>query len=416
MNLIPDIVDRQPELTRWRRDIHAHPELAFAETRTADFVAGQLSAYGIDVTRGLGNTGVVGTLSAGSSSKAIGLRADMDALPMDEHNTFAHKSKYSGKMHGCGHDGHTVTLLAAARYLAQSKNFDGTVQLIFQPAEEANKAGSGARSMIEDGLFERFPVDQIFAFHNAPGLKAGVIATRPGPLMASMDLFDVTVTGRGCHGAMPHTGIDPINIAAHLQLAWQSIVSRTVDPVKSAVISPTSITTGESWSVIPDSVNIKGSVRTLSTAVRKHVEDRFWHVTQHVVEGYGGTVDIAYWPNYPVTNNHVEQAAFACKVAASVVGEDRVFGNTEPCMGSEDFGCMLEEVPGCYVFIGNSAPGADAARASFNGHSRESLTEDFGDHAVPNACMVHDPNYDFNDKIIPVAASFFVGLVEKSLR
>ena len=256
MKLISEIVAENKELTQWRQDIHAHPELAFEESRTAKFVASQLESYGIEVTRGVGKTGVVGTLKAGSSNKAIGLRADMDALPMEELNTFAHKSKHPGCMHGCGHDGHTVMLLAAARYLAKSKNFDGTVQFIFQPAEEANDNGSGAKAMINDGLFDRFAMDNVFALHNGPGFIAGAIATRSGVISASMDLFTVTIQGTGTHGAWPNNGNDPLMVAAQMLIAWQTIISRNVSAEDAAVISATSIVAGDSWNVIPETAVI----------------------------------------------------------------------------------------------------------------------------------------------------------------
>ncbi len=407
MNLIDDIILWHNELTQWRRDIHAHPELAFEETRTADFVASQLESYGIEVTRGVGETGLVGTLKRGSSNKAIGLRADMDALPMDELNTFAHKSKCPGRMHGCGHDGHTVMLLAAARYLAQSRNFNGTVQFIFQPAEEANAQGSGAKAMIADGLFERFPVDCVFALHNAPGLKAGAIATLSGPAMASMDLFDVTIKGHGTHGAVPESGVDPVVIAAAMISAWQTIVSRNVSPQQSTVISATTITAGNSWNVIPDSAVIRGSIRSLSPEIQKLVYERFHQLTHSIAEGFGATVDIDYRQEYPVTVNDEQQTAFACEVAKSIVGEDHLIPDAPPVMGSEDFAAMLEVKPGCYLWVGNSDPADSQGETSSNNL--------LGHLTVNDPCMVHEPTYDFNDKIIPVGATLFVRLAEQYL-
>jgi len=407
LNLIDDIVAWHNELTQWRRDIHAHPELAFEETRTADFVASQLESYGIEVTRGVGKTGLVGTLKRGSSNKAIGLRADMDALPMDELNTFAHKSKTPGCMHGCGHDGHTVMLLAAARYLAQSRDFNGTVQFIFQPAEEANAIGSGAKAMIDDGLFERFPMDSVFALHNAPGLKAGAIATRPGPIMASMDLFEVTVTGQGTHGALPESGIDPVVIAAAMISAWQTIVSRNIGPQQGAVISATTLVAGNSWNVIPQTATIRGSIRALSPEVQQTIYERFHQLTESIAEGFGATVEIVYRKEYPVTMNDGQQTAFACEVAKSIVGEDHATADAPSAMGSEDFAALLEVKPGCYLWLGNSDPVE---------RDNEPVSNDpLGHLEVSDPCMVHEPTYDFNDKIIPVGATLFVRLAEQYL-
>ena len=415
MNLIDDIVLWHKELTQWRRDIHAHPELAFEETRTADFVASQLESYGINVTRGVGKTGVVGTLKVGSSNKAIGLRADMDALPMDELNTFSHKSKTPGCMHGCGHDGHTVMLLAAARYLAQSRDFDGTVQFIFQPAEEANDNGSGAKAMIDDGLFERFPVDSVFAVHNAPGLKTGAIATKPGAIMASMDLFEVTITGQGTHGAIPHSGTDQLIIAAQMLLAWQTIISRNVDPLQSAVISATSITSGDSWNVIPESVSIKGSIRTLSAETQQLIHDRFHCLTQQLAAGFGVAVKINYRHSYPATINDKAQTAMACTVAVDIVGEDQILTDIPAGMGSEDFSYMLQEKPGCYLFIGNSDPSGDKEYSGIEKRKLPEQSDLLEQLTIHDACMVHNPSYDFNDAILPVGATFFVRLVERCL-
>ena len=412
MKLITDITDTHTEFTQWRRDIHAHPELAFEESRTADFVAKQLESWGIEVTLGIGKTGLVGTLKVGSTNKAIGLRADMDALPMDELNTFVHKSKHSGCMHGCGHDGHTVMLLAAARYLAQSKHFDGTVQFIFQPAEEANSTGSGARAMIEDGLFNRFPVDAVFALHNCPDMVAGAVATCSGAITASMDLFEVTITGQGTHGAYPHSGIDPVLISAQLVTAWQSIISRNVDAQESAVISATSINTGDSWNVIPETAVIKGSVRTLSPAVRKLVQERFHNLTHALVEAFGATVTIDYRALYPATINTPEQTDFACDVAASIFGENRVLRSTPAGMGSEDFACMLEERPGCYLLLGATNP--PGGQASLEGKDI-SLPADQKHFEATNVPLLHEPTYDFNDEILPQGATLFVRLAERYL-
>ena len=411
MKLIPEIVLAQEELTEWRRDIHAHPELAFEETRTADFVAIQLESWGIEVTRGVGKTGVVGTLKVGSSDKAIGLRADMDALPMEEQNTFAHKSKNPGCMHGCGHDGHTVMLLAAARYLAKSKNFDGTVQFIFQPAEEANGIGSGAKAMVEDGLFDRFPVDNIFAVHNAPDLIAGVIATRPGVMTASMDLFEVTIFGEGSHGAFPNEGNDPIMIAVQMLMAWQTIISRNVDAQDSAVVSATSINAGDSWNVIPDAVVIRGSIRTLSPKVRALINTRFYEITNNTAKAFGAEVAIKYQSIAPSCVNDKKETAFACDVAESIFGEGRVLRSKPKDMGSEDFSYLLDEVGGCYLIIGGAQ--VPAGEDPLSGKNINDLGLD--PLRFRNACLLHQPDYDFSDEIIPHGATLFVVLVERYL-
>lgn len=391
MNLIEEITSNHAELTEWRRDIHAHPELAFDESRTAALVAERLESFGIEVTRGVGGTGVVGTLRSGTSERSVGLRADMDALPMEELNDFRHKSKYPGKMHGCGHDGHTVMLLGAARYLAEKRQFDGTVQFVFQPAEEANDNGSGAKAMIADGLFDHFPIDKIFGMHNykLPGLKTGGVAVWPGPVAASMDLFEVRVTGHGCHGALPHMGADPVLICAHLVSAWQTIVSRNVNPLQSAVISATTIQAGDSWNVIPETALIRGSIRALSPGVRELVEDRFRRITEDVCSAFGATAVIDFrHETLPVVNTE-DEAALVCEVARELVGEDYLLDDFLPTMGSEDFAWYLEHCPGAYLFIGNGAG--------------------------PAACAVHEAKYDFNDDILPIGASLWARLAEKAL-
>lgn len=413
MQLIPEIVVDNKKHSQWRRDLHAHPELAFEESRTADFVASQLESYGIEVTRAVGKTGVVGTLKVGSSDKAIGLRADMDALPMEELNTFAHKSKHPGCMHGCGHDGHTVMLLAAARYLAKSKNFNGTVQFIFQPAEEANGNGSGAKAMIDDGLFDRFAMDNVFAMHNSPGLIAGAIATRPGVISASMDLFEVTIQGKGAHGSSPHNGNDPLIIAAQMLLAWQTIISRNVTSEEAAVISATSITAGDSWNVIPDIAVIKGSVRTRSPLVRELIEQRFCQLTQNIAEAFGALVTVDYRTTYPSCINNPKQTAFACKVAETIFGPDRVLSNMPlEGMGSEDFAYMQQHRPSCYLLLGAESmpPGEDPSK----GKNIRDIDER-GYFEIMDACLLHQPDYDFNDDIIPHGATLFAGLAEKYL-
>lgn len=414
MNIINQILVQQDEYVQWRRDIHAHPELAFEESRTSSFVLSQLRSYGIGVTQGLGKTGLVATIKNGNSSKSLGLRADMDALPMEELNTFSHKSTIPGKMHGCGHDGHTVILLAAARYLSETKNFNGTVHFIFQPAEEANAVGSGAKAMIDDGLFERFPMDCVFALHNGPGLEAGAVATRPGALMASMDIFEVTIEGQGTHGAIPHTGVDPLMIGSQLVVAWQSIVSRNVNAADSAVISATSMQSGDSFNVIPNSVTLRGTVRTLSAEARQVIKERFYMLTEQLVAGFDASVAINYREAYPTTVNDAAQVEFLCDVAASVVGSDKVISTMKPVMGSEDFAYMLEQKPGCYFYLGNSAKTSEAD--SKRSDAQEAAIDyGLGHLAIHGACMTHDPHYDFNDDIIPAGASIFVRLVERHL-
>lgn len=412
MKLQSEIIGMHEELTEWRHDLHAHPELAFEERRTADFVAEQLRSFGLEVITGIGGTGLVGTLKSGRTGKAIGLRADMDALPMNEENCFSYKSKTPGRMHGCGHDGHTVMLLGAARYLAKSRFFNGTVQFIFQPAEEANSQGSGAKAMIDDGLFERCPVDCIFALHNAPGLKAGAIATRSGPIMASMDLFEVTIKGHGTHGALPETGIDPIVIAATMISAWQTIISRNINAQHSAVMSVTTIEAGKSWNVIPTTAVIRGSVRSHCCEVQQLVRDRFCVLSHSIAEGFGAKVEIQYRNESPVTTNDSQCANFACEVASEIVGKSNVIYDAKPVMGSEDFAFMLQQRPGCYVWLGNSDPsdsmGNDARRGLM-------VPPHFGHLDIADPCMVHEPKYDFNDSIIPIGATFLSRLVERYL-
>lgn len=403
-----NIDDRLDQYIKWRKDLHAHPELAFEETRTSDFVAQQLTSFGISVERGLGGTGLVGTLSNGSSNRAIGLRADMDALPMDELNSFAHASKTPGRMHACGHDGHTVMLLAAAQQLAESPLFNGTVHFIFQPAEEANDKGSGAQAMIADGLFERFPMDCIFALHNAPGLQAGAIATRSGAIMASMDMFEVVITGKGTHGAFPQSGNDPIVIATTLINAWQTIVSRNVSSQESAVLSVTSVNAGDSFNVIPNSIVIKGSIRALSKSVQLTVKKRFIELAEHIVKGFDAAVSVDYREAYPVTVNDAHCTEFATGVAAAVVGDDHTIVDAPPVMGSEDFSYMLQEKPGCYLWIGNS----DSTNSVQSGCGHDSA---FGCLSISDPCMVHEPTYDFNDSIISPGLIFFYALVESYL-
>ena len=397
MNLIESIAAQAADITELRRDIHAHPELCFQEERTAELVARSLSDWGIEVHRGLGTTGVVGVIRQGNSPRAIGLRADMDALPMTEHNTFAHASRHPGKMHACGHDGHTAMLLAAARHLAQHRHFDGTVYLVFQPAEEG---GGGAREMIKDGLFERFPMQAIFGMHNWPGLPTGSFSICEGPVMASSNEFKITISGKGSHAALPHNGIDPVPVACQMVQAFQTIVTRNKKPTDAAVISVTMIHTGEATNVVPDTCEIQGTVRTFTLEVLDMIEQRMRDVAQHTAAAFGASVQFDFHRNYPPTINHAAEAQFVRQVMQEVVGTDMTLP-FDPTMGAEDFSFFLQAKPGAYFMIGN---GDGAHRGAYAGH----------DHSL-GPCTLHNPNYDFNDQLIPVGASLWVRLVERWL-
>ena len=390
MKVIDSIVTQAASIAAIRRDIHAHPELCYQEVRTADVVASKLTEWGIPIHRGMGVTGVVGIVKAGTSSKAIALRADMDALPMQEFNTFAHASKHANKMHACGHDGHTAMLLAAAQHFAKHRNFDGTVYLIFQPAEEG---GGGAREMIKDGLFEQFPVEAVFGMHNWPGTDIGKFAVSPGPVMASSNEFKITIHGKGGHAALPHTSVDPIPVAAALVQAFQTIISRNKKPVDAGVISVTMVHAGEATNVIPDSCEMQGTVRTFTVEVLDMIEKRMKEVTDGICSSYGATCDFEFVRNYPPTINSAPEAEFARKVMTDIVGQANVIAQ-EPTMGAEDFAYMLQAKPGCYVFIANG-----------DGSHRE-----MGHGGGP--CMLHNPSYDFNDDLIPLGATYWVRLTE----
>ena len=396
MNVIDSIVTQAASIAAVRRDIHAHPELCFEEVRTADVVAGKLTEWGIPIHRGLGKTGVVGIVKGrdgGASGRAIGLRADMDALPMQEFNTFAHASQHHGKMHACGHDGHTAMLLAAAQHFAKHRNFDGTVYLIFQPAEEG---GGGARVMIEDGLLEQFPMQAVFGMHNWPGMKMGQFAVSPGPVMASSNEFKITIHGKGGHAAMPHTGIDPVPIACQMVQAFQTIISRNKKPVDAGVISVTMMHTGEATNVVPDSCELQGTVRTFTLEVLDMIEARMKQVAEHTCAAHEATCDFEFVRNYPPTVNSAAEADFARKVMAGIVGEANVLVQ-EPTMGAEDFAFMLQAKPGAYCFIANG----DGAH------------RDMGHGGGP--CTLHNPSYDFNDDLIPLGATYWVRLVQRWL-
>ncbi|GAB4090666.1 M20 aminoacylase family protein [Hydrogenophaga soli] len=404
MNLIPPLVAQAPAMAALRRDIHAHPELCFEEVRTADVVAAKLAEWGIPVHRGLGTTGVVGVVhgrDGGACGRAVGLRADMDALPMSELNTFAHASTHPGKMHACGHDGHVAMLLAAAQHLSTHRDFDGTVYLIFQPAEEG---GGGAREMIHDGLFERFPMQAVFGMHNWPGMPVGTFAVSPGPVMASSNEFRIVIRGKGGHAALPHTGIDPVPVACQMVQAFQTIITRNKKPVDAGVISVTMIHTGEATNVIPDSCEIQGTVRTFTLEVLDLIEQRMQAVAEHTAAAFGATCEFEFVRNYPPTVNHPDEAAFAREVMATIVGPEQVLVQ-EPTMGAEDFAYMLQVKPGAYVFIGNG-DGSHRSDYEVGGHG-------LSHHVGP--CVLHNPRYDFNDALIPLGASFWVRLVERWL-
>ena len=363
MNLIEPLVAQTAELAAIRRDIHAHPELCFQEVRTADLVAAKLTAWGIPVHRGLGTTGVVGIVhgrDGGACGRAIGLRADMDALPMTELNTFAHASQHPGKMHACGHDGHTAMLLAAASHLATNRHFDGTAYLIFQPAEEG---GGGAREMIQDGLFDRFPMQAVYGMHNWPGAPVGSFAVSAGPVMASSNEFHITIHGKGGHAALHHTSIDPVPIACQMVQAFQTVISRNKKPVEAGVISVTMIHTGEATNVVPDRCDIQGTVRTFTVELLDLIERRMREIAEHTCAAFGATCTFRFKRNYPPTINHPAEAALAAEVMAQLVGADNVRPQ-EPTMGAEDFSFMLQAKPGAYVFIGN---GDGAHRAGYDG-------------------------------------------------
>ncbi|MBC3883714.1 M20 aminoacylase family protein [Undibacterium griseum] len=395
MKLIDPIIQFQHEIQQIRRDIHAHPELCYEEHRTSDVVARQLEAWGIEVVRGLGGTGVLGIIRQGDSNRAIGLRADMDALPMQEINTFAHASRHEGKMHACGHDGHTAMLLGAARYLAQHRDFDGTVYLIFQPAEEG---GGGARAMMDDGLFTQYPMDAVFGMHNWPGIPVGSFGVTAGPMMASSNEFFVTVHGKGAHAAQPQKGHDPVMTAVQIAQSWQTIISRNTSPLDSAVLSVTQIHAGSATNVIPDDARLVGTVRTFSTAVLDMIEERMRSIAEHTAAAFDSTVTFEFKRNYPPLINHARETDFAVGVLRSIFTDEQVNAAVEPTMGAEDFAFMLQHKPGCYVFIGNGDGDHRAA-----GHGL-------------GPCNLHNPSYDFNDDLLPLGATYWVRLAETYLK
>ena len=386
MPIEPKIAALHDEMTNWRRDIHAHPELGFEEERTSALVAQRLKEFGCEVTTGIAKTGVVGTIRVGNSPRAIGLRADMDCLPMDETNTFAHRSIHKGRMHACGHDGHTAMLLGAARYLAATRNFQGTVHLIFQPAEEGP---GGARVMIEEGLFEKFPCEAVFAMHNWPSLDAGKFLLRPGPLLAGAARFDIRIKGKGAHGARPETGIDPIVVASHIVAAAQSIVARNLSPHDTTVLSITQFHAGDAYNVIPETAVLRGTIRAFRTESRDLVIANLKRISSQIAAAFGAEAVAEVKLGYPPLVNDATEAAFISDVAAGIVGEENVERNAAPIMGSEDFSFMLEKVPGAFIMIGQGG--------------------------VEGGCEVHNPGYDFNDQILPLGATLFARLVETRL-
>ncbi|MGS0741281.1 M20 aminoacylase family protein [Glaciimonas sp. GG7] len=395
MKLIDPIIQFHTEIQAIRHDLHAHPELCYQEQRTADVVAGKLAEWHIPVIRGIGVTGVVGIIKKGNSDRAIGLRADMDALPVQEINTFTHASQHTGKMHACGHDGHTAMLLGAAHHLSLHGDFDGTVYLIFQPAEEG---GAGAQRMIDDGLFEQCPMEAVFGMHNWPGMPTGKFGVTPGPMMASSNEFEVIIKGKGSHAAQPHKSIDPVMVAVQLAQSWQTIVARNVNPNDSAVLSITQIHSGSATNVIPDEATLIGTVRTFSVAVLDLIEQRMREIAQHTVAAFGAEVDFRFHRNYPPLINHPKETAFAVSVMLAMSGTDNVDATVEPTMGAEDFSFMLQHKPGCYVFLGNGT-----------GDHRD------GGHGI-GPCNLHNASYDFNDALLPIGGSYWVNLAEAYLK
>ena len=387
MAIINRIGEFHDDMTAWRHDLHAHPEIAFEEVRTSSFVADKLKSFGLDeVHTGIAKTGVVGVLRNGSAGRAIGLRADMDALPIVEATGLSYASKTPGRMHACGHDGHTTMLLGAARYLAETRNFDGTVVFIFQPAEENE---GGGRVMIEEGLFERFPMERVFGMHNWPRMPLGQFAMRPGPVMAAADRFTIRLGGKGGHGAMPHVSRDPLVAAAQIVVALQTIVSREVDPVESAVVTVTQIHGGDAYNVIPQSALMTGTARSFQPAIRAMLEQRVRAITEGIGTTLGMSVEVDYEFGYPPTVNAELETEIAAAAATEIVGEDRIDRAPPQVMGAEDFAFMLEKKPGSYIFIGNGG----------------------GDDAP----MVHHPAYNFNDEALPYGASYWAKLIEREL-
>ncbi len=386
MPIINRFAELHDEITGWRREIHSNPELLFDVEETASFVTEKLKEFGLDeVVTGIGRTGVVGIIKGNhnTSGRVIGLRADMDALPIHEETGLEYASKVDGKMHACGHDGHTAMLLGAAKYLSETRNFDGSVAVIFQPAEEG---GGGGREMVDDGMMDRFNIQEVYGLHNWPGVPVGSFGTRPGALMAATDIFTIDIQASGGHAAKPHETIDPIVIASHIILALQSIASRNIDPIESVVVSVTTCNAGTAFNVIPDTASLNGTVRTLSEAVRDLTEKRIQEIVEHTAKAHGATAVLNYTRNYPVVMNHEKETAFAVDIASGISGADKVDTDANPTMGGEDFAFMLNARPGSFIFLGN------------------------GDTAP-----VHHPKYNFNDEIIPIGCSYWAKLVETAM-
>jgi hippurate hydrolase len=389
MTLAHNIKQLHADMRQWRQHLHQFPETAFEEVLTAKFIADKLASFGLQVHQGLGETGVVATLSVGDGSKKIALRADMDALLIQEQNTFSYKSCHDGRMHACGHDGHSAMLLGAAKYLSENRSFNGTVYFIFQPAEEGQ---AGAKRMIDDGLFEMFPADCVFGMHNFPDIPVGHFAVKPGAMMASSDCFEITITGKATHAAIPHLGNDAIVVTAQVINALQTIVSRTVDPADCAVVSITQIHAGNTWNAIPESVVLRGTFRSFDKQVKTLIADKIVQLVNNICAAFDVVVDIQFNPEsegYPVTFNTEVETAMALKAAQIVAGKLCVNEQPTPSMGAEDFSFMLHEKPGCYIWIGNGSS--------------------------ENSCLLHNPHYDFNDEILPVGAAYWVTLVELML-
>lgn len=389
MNIPSEILALHPDMRRWRRQIHQHPETAFEETATAQLIARQLQQAGIEVHQGLAETGIVGVLHRGTGTNGIALRADMDALYIQEQNRFEHASCHNGKMHACGHDGHCAMLLGAACYLAEYGRFDGTVYFIFQPAEECR---AGAHQMICEGLFEQFPVQRVFGMHNFPDVPAGHFAIKAGPMMASFDCFEINLSGQATHAAMPHLGSDVLVAAAHLITQLQTIVSRRIDPADAAVVSVTQVHGGNTWNALPDSAVIRGTFRSFKDTVREQLQHGIRHLAESVAQGFKLQAGIHFNPEnpgYPVTINSPDETASAIRAATAVAGERCVNTAPTPSMGAEDFAFMLQQKPGCYIWIGNGSS--------------------------EGGCLLHNPRYDFNDEILPLGAAYWVKLVENEL-
>jgi hippurate hydrolase len=387
MPVINRIAEFHGEMTQWRHQIHAHPETAFEEHKTAELVAGLLESFGVSVDRGIARTGVIGTLQGAlPGGRAIALRADMDALHIEEQNDVPHASRHRGRMHACGHDGHTAMLLGAAKHLAETRNFAGIIHFIFQPAEENE---GGARLMLEEGVLERYPVDAVYGMHNWPEVPVGQFAVRPGPMMAAFDIFEITISGRGAHAAMPHLAIDPIVVAAQLVNGLQTITSRTVNPLESAVVSITQIHGGDTWNVIPEAVVLRGTTRSFNPAVRDQIEPAIRRIADGACRTGGAHMKLRYERRYPPLINASAETDIAAAAATSLVGESNVRRDLLPSMAAEDFACFLEQKPGAYIWIGNGTAEAGG--------------------------ILHNPHYDFNDEVLPLGASYWVRLAESVL-